>query len=139
MCSITGSYLNSNTCFSNQWPTHLCTIQMFDNGHGYRSSATKKATHNLPKLCVQPQGLIWTVTHAFLNTDQLIHAMGMFTHSGQLIDKQSVAHFLLTNTPTKCFTFPSYKYTNKVLHISFLQTHQQSVSHFLLTETHPTT
>ncbi len=62
------------------------------------------------------------MTHAFPINDQLIHAMDMFTHSRQLIDKtkcftfssykrtnKSVAHFLLTNTPTKCCTFPSYK------------------------------
>ncbi len=74
MCSITRSYLNSNTCFSNQWSTHPC------NGH----------VHSL-----------WPI-----------------------------------NWQTKCFTFASYKHMNKVLHISFLQIHQQSVSHFLLTETH---
>jgi len=100
---------------------------------GKKKRKKSQAKHNVPKSCVQSQGLIWTATHASLINDQLIHAMGMFT---QLTNKvfhifflqthqQSVARFLLTNTPTKCCTFPSHKHTNKVFHIFFFQRHTQ--------------
>jgi hypothetical protein len=103
--------------------THIQTQNTLSLVECWEKKKKKRPKHNVRKSCVQSQGLIWIATHASLINDQLIHAMDMFTHSGQLIDKQSVSHLLLTNTWTKCCTFPSYKYTNKVFHIFFLQRH----------------